>query len=239
MSRVINDSENRITCPYSYNKITKTGHKGVDLGHRKDQKENYVYAHSDGVVVEVVKNIDYNTYPNGARIYGNYIKLRHKDGYYTLYAHLEYGSIKVSKGDSVKYNQKIANEGNSGYSQAKHLHWEVRNKNDNFVNPTKYLTQPLPNDTSYTTGKYELLKAKAIRTDHKIANNIVKVGECMQSVRKDLTSTNPKDDAYYKKGTKVNITEIYVDNTSRVWGKLQNCWLVLCNKDGTAQANKL
>ena len=130
-------------------------------------------------------------------------------------------------------------EGSTGYSQARHLHWEVRNTGDNIIDPTKYLTKDLPGETNYTTGKYELIKSKAIRTDHRIANNIVKVGECMASVRPKLTSTNPKDDAFFKVGTIVDIKEIYVDNTSRVWGKLTNTWIVLCNKDGTAQANKL
>lgn len=233
MSRVITDSENRITCPYG------NGHKGVDLGWRSDEKQNIVHAHSDGVVVQVVKNINYNTYPNGASIYGNYVKIRHRNGYYTLYAHLKYGSVCVSKGDNVRQGQEIAIIGNTGFSSARHLHFETRNKNDNVVDPTRYLTHDLPGESGWTTGNYQLLKAKAIRTDHKIANNIVKVGECMSSVRPQLTSNNPKDDAYFKKGTIVSVTEIYVENNSRVWGKLRNTWLVLCNKDGTKQANKV
>lgn len=236
MSRVLYESEKRITCPYG------NGHKGVDLGHRPPQYEeqNVVMAHSDGVVVEVVKNINYNTYPNGPAIYGNYVKIRHRNGYYTLYAHLKYGSVCVSKGDSVRKDQKIGVEGNTGYSSARHLHFEVRNKNDNVINPTKYLTKALPGDGgAWTTGNYQLLKAKAIRTDHKITNNIVKVRECRDDVRPLLTSNNPNDEAFYKKSTIVSITEIYVENNSRVWGKLRNCWLVLCNKDGTKQANKV
>ena len=234
MSRVLYESEKRITCPYG------NGHGGVDLGWRANESQNVVMAHSDGVVVEVVKNISYNTYPNGAHIYGNYVKIRHRSGYYTLYAHLKYGSINVSKGDSVRKDQQIGIEGNTGYSQARHCHFEVRNKNDVKVNPTKYLTQDLPGEsTSWTTGKYQLLKSKAIRTDHKIANNIVKVGECMPSVKPKLTKTDPNADAFYKVNTKVNITEIYTENNSRVWGKLEKCWIVLCNKDGTPQAKKI
>ena len=231
MSRVIYDSEDRITCPYG------NGHGGVDLGWRSNEAYNNVMAHSDGVVVGVVKN--YTKTDKTGSSYGNYIKIRHRNGYYTLYAHLRYGSVMVSKGDNVKRDQVMAVIGETGRCDGRHLHFEARNKNDVRIDPTPYLTKDLPGETNWTTGKYQLLKAKAIRTDHKIANNIVKVGECMTSVRKNLTSTNPKDDAYYKKGTKVDITEIYVDNASRVWGKLQNCWLVLCNKDGTPQANKL
>lgn len=91
----------------------------------------------------------------------------------------------------------------------------------------------------FTTGKYKLTVSKAIRTSHELTNNIVKVGKCFAAVRKNLTSTNPNNDAYYRVGTVVDITEIYVDETTRIWGKLQNCWIVLCNKDGTPQAVKM
>lgn len=93
--------------------------------------------------------------------------------------------------------------------------------------------------TEFTPGKYKLLVSKAIRTSHELTDNIVKVGKCMSSVRPHLTSTNPNDKARYKIGTIVNITQVYTDKENRVWGKLQNCWIVLCNKDGTPQAEKV
>lgn len=92
----------------------------------------------------------------------------------------------------------------------------------------------------YEPGKYKLNVAKAIRTEHKLDDkNIVKVGACYDDVRKNLTSKNTKDNARYKVGTIVDITEIYIDETTRVWGKLRNCWIVLCNKDGTPQAQRI
>lgn len=231
MSRVITDSEHRITCPYG------NGHGGVDLGWRTNEKENIVHAHTDGVVVQVVKN--YKKTDKTGNSYGNYVKIRHRDGYYTLYAHMKYGSVCVSKGDNVRKDEEIGIEGATGRCNGRHLHFEVRNKNDKRIDPTKYLTCDLPGETSWTKGTYQLIKSKAIRTDHKIANNIVKVGECIESVRKNLTSTNPKADAYFKQNVIIEITEIYIDNTSRVWGKLRNTWVVLCNKDGSKQAEKV
>lgn len=100
----------------------------------------------------------------------------------------------------------------------------------------------IPKKTSpsqtWTPGKYKLTVSKAIRKDHILSDNIVKVGRCAASVRKNLTSKKWGAEAFYKVGTIVDITEIYVDETTRVWGKLQNCWIVLCNKDGSPQAKK-
>lgn len=104
-----------------------------------------IVAHSDGEVVAVERNINYNTYPQGPNIYGNYVKIKHKDGYYTLYAHLCYDTIPVNVGDKVKKGDYIGWMGNTGYSAGGHLHWEVRNENDIRIDPEPYLDNDLPN----------------------------------------------------------------------------------------------
>ena len=94
-------------------------------------------------------------------------------------------------------------------------------------------------------GKYKIIykDGKAIRTDHKLGvEYIVLVKDVMYDPYKKynmLTSTNDYDKAYIAVNQIVDITEIYVDETSRVWGKLKNCWIVLVNKDGTPQAERL
>lgn len=91
----------------------------------------------------------------------------------------------------------------------------------------------------YVPGKYKLLVAKCIRNNHSISNNIVKVGETRVDIRKDLTSTKSKDNAKFKVGTIVEITEVFTEHNGRIWGKLRNSWIVLCNADGTPQAKKI
>ena len=62
--------------------------------------------------------------------YGPHIIIRHKDGRYSLYAHLKTGSILVKENQEVKKGQQIAN---SGYSLSKdknpkqswHLHFAI------------------------------------------------------------------------------------------------------------------
>lgn len=136
MSRLLKAGINQITQNYS------SSHRGIDLVKYKSSTE-YILAHSDGEVVEVIKN--YNRTDKSGSSYGNYIKLKHNNGYYTLYAHLKFGSVTVSVGDNVKKGQIIGYMGNTGRSTGVHLHFEVRNANNERINPTKYLESDLPN----------------------------------------------------------------------------------------------
>lgn len=101
-------------------------------------------AHSDGIVVEAVSDCNYNTYPQGPNIYGNYVKIKHDDGYYTLYAHIKYGTVKVKKGQKVKKGETLGYMGNTGYSNGGHCHFEVRNAKDEKIDPIPYLDADLP-----------------------------------------------------------------------------------------------
>lgn len=56
---------------------------------------------------------------------GNYVLIRHADGEYSLYAHLQQASVSVKPGDAVRAGQKIAKAGSSGNSTEPHLHFQV------------------------------------------------------------------------------------------------------------------
>ena len=58
------------------------------------------------------------------RGYGNYIIVRHHNGFETLYAHLSKRLVNV--GDKVNAGQLIGLGGNTGHSSGPHLHFEVR-----------------------------------------------------------------------------------------------------------------
>lgn len=57
--------------------------------------------------------------------YGDYVYIRHPNGTYTLYGHLD--SINVREGQSVSQGQQIGTLGNTGGSTGPHLHFEVSN----------------------------------------------------------------------------------------------------------------
>ena len=152
--RVLKKNDKKITFAYK-----GASHKGIDLvgpGSTLD----YIVAHSDGEVVAVVSNINYNTSQSGQRTYGNYVKIRHDNGMYTLYAHMKYGSVEAKIGQRVSRGQTIGYMGNTGYSFGAHLHFEVRDENNNYIYPTPYVDSDLPGvnkpESASTEYKYKI-----------------------------------------------------------------------------------
>jgi murein DD-endopeptidase MepM/ murein hydrolase activator NlpD len=60
---------------------------------------------------------------------GNYIILDLGNGYFAFYAHLQPNSLKVKIGDKVRRGQILALLGNSGQSDAPHLHFHITDDN--------------------------------------------------------------------------------------------------------------
>ena len=56
----------------------------------------------------------------------NIIRILHDDGTFSLYAHLNWNSIRVRPGDHVTAGQYIADSGNTGFSSGPHLHFSVQ-----------------------------------------------------------------------------------------------------------------
>lgn len=229
-SRILKKYPNKITQNYNAKK-----HKGIDIvgsGTNNRSVTDYIVAHSDGIVTKVIK--DYKKNDKTGNSYGNYVKIRHNNNYYTLYAHLKYGSVKVNIGDVVNKGDVIGYMGNTGHSTGAHLHFEVRNQKDVRINPKDYINNNLPE--GWIIGKYRLIYPKTIRKSCSlIPSNRVFVDECMKSVKPKLTSEKPMDIAIFKSGEVVNIKQIILKD-KRVWGKLENCYIVLCNISGEPQA---
>lgn len=99
-------------------------HPAIDIGTYKGAP---VVAADDGVVAVA----GWSTYG-----YGNYIVIRHYDGFETLYAHLS--RIDVAAGEAVGRGQLIGAVGSTGRSTGPHLHFEV-NRNGRSYNPLLYL----------------------------------------------------------------------------------------------------
>lgn len=138
MSRLLKTKGNKITQKYKADT-----HKGIDLV-GTGSTTDYIIAHSAGTVVGV--RADYKTTDKTGNSYGNYVKIKHSNGMYTLYAHLKYGSVTVKSGDKVSKGQVIGYMGSTGHSTGAHLHWEVRNTSDVRIDPTAYLDADLPNN---------------------------------------------------------------------------------------------
>ena len=96
-------------------------HKGVDLAVPKNTP---VMAAADGTIELIGRKGSY----------GKYIRIGHKGGYQTAYAHLNGYRQDLKVGSRVKRGEVIAYVGTTGRSTGPHLHFEVI-KNGNVVNP--------------------------------------------------------------------------------------------------------
>lgn len=163
MSRVLQKCDNKVSQKYK-----KGTHNGIDIIGDNGKSNNsgyldYIIAHTEGEVVGVVSN--YKTNNPGSRDYGNYVKIKHPNGYYTLYAHMKYGSVTVKKGDKVERGQVIGYMGNTGNSYGAHLHFEVRDTSDTKIDPTNYIDADLPSVDAYTTFVRDLQEAIGANVD--------------------------------------------------------------------------
>jgi murein DD-endopeptidase MepM/ murein hydrolase activator NlpD len=66
--------------------------------------------------------------------YGNYVRLRHANGFSTAYGHMSRYAAGVAPGVTVKQGQIIGYVGSTGLSTGPHLHFEVL-VNNGYVNP--------------------------------------------------------------------------------------------------------
>lgn len=100
---------------------TRKMHTGVDWACAPGTP---VLASGNGVIEEV----------GHKGYYGNYIRIRHANGYNTAYGHLSRFAANVAEGTKVQQGQVIAYVGSTGLSSGPHLHFEVL-VNSRFVDP--------------------------------------------------------------------------------------------------------
>ena len=113
---------------------TSTGHLAIDLAASLDAP---VVAMDAGVVIFSGQN-NYNWG------YGNTVIIDHRNGWESLYAHLD--AVKTVCGENVRQGQLIGLAGQTGNSPTIHLHLELlqigAGGQVNKVNPHLYLPQP-------------------------------------------------------------------------------------------------
>ena len=91
--------------------------------------------------------------------FGNYIRIRHANGYQTAYAHLNGFARNIRAGSRVTQGQTIGYVGTTGRSTGPHLHYEVHH-NGNPVNP---MTLDLPTGRQLADNEIALFEAERDR----------------------------------------------------------------------------
>ena len=87
-------------------------HRGLDFAAPRGTP---IYAAGDGQIVALGRNGDF----------GKYIRIRHRNGYETAYAHMNGYARRLKKGVRVKQGQIIGYVGSTGLATGPHLHYEV------------------------------------------------------------------------------------------------------------------
>jgi hypothetical protein len=135
-------------------KIYRSERYAIDTGELKDDLTTYLngdpkvntsyfnygrplYAVADGVVVHIQDGRTENsgdakdvTFNSADELAGNYLVLDIGGGRYAYYCHCIPHSFLVKEGDTVKEGDQIAQLGNSGNSDAPHLHFHIADGSD-------------------------------------------------------------------------------------------------------------
>lgn len=127
-------------------------HQGIDFGAGVGTP---VVAAGDGVVVEARRWGGY----------GNWLRIRHANGWETGYAHLSRYGKGVRPGTRVRQGQVVAFVGSTGASTGPHLHYEIW-KGGRRVNP---VGAKVPQGTVLAGGELRAFKARKAEIDRLIA----------------------------------------------------------------------
>ena len=160
-----------ISSPFGMRTLNYNGetgmHNGIDLSGKSGVgvNENIIIASRSGTVVTVLntckdnKGTNYSAGQCGSGN-GNFVRIDHGDGYYSIYKHLNEGSIPLKEGDFVMQGQMVGRMGNSGRVIGRgHLHFGIMNGGWwSYVNPSDYVDpdNPRPNaglNAQFTEGE--------------------------------------------------------------------------------------
>lgn len=112
-------------------------HTGIDF---RAPAGTPIQAAGDGIV----------TFAGFSEGYGRHVRIRHKRGYETLYAHMS-GFAGLAAGDPVTSGDIIGYVGDTGSATGTHLHYEIR-RNGRYVNP---MTLELPSGRNLASAPEE------------------------------------------------------------------------------------
>lgn len=112
--------------------------------------------------------------------YGNYIRIRHSNGFKTAYAHLSKYAKGIHKGVYVQQGQIIGYTGATGRVTGPHLHYEVI-KDGHRVNP---MTVKLPSGRKLKPSELPAFEKERARIDTLVAN-----AKSAKSTNMELAST--------------------------------------------------
>jgi murein DD-endopeptidase MepM/ murein hydrolase activator NlpD len=111
---------------------------------------------------------------------GNYVRIRHANGYKTAYAHMVRFAPGMAAGVRVRQGQTIGYVGSTGLSSGPHLHFEVmvKNRNDSGYGHVDPRSIHVPNDRQLSGKDLADFKRERTRIDdlmrrHPVSTKVV------------------------------------------------------------------
>jgi murein DD-endopeptidase MepM/ murein hydrolase activator NlpD len=118
--------------PHNYAQFGLPGHDGIDIRARTGTK---IYCVAPGEVSLVDND------PRGSA-YGIHVRVSHREGYLTIYAHLQ--KTVVREGQSVEAGTLLGLADSTGNSTGSHLHLGLRKDGSNYKNWPYDIVDPTP-----------------------------------------------------------------------------------------------
>ncbi len=120
--------------------------------------------------------------------YGNYVRIRHANGYKTAYAHLNGFGRSIKKGSKVNQGQIIGYVGTTGRSTGPHLHYEVL-AGDHQVNP---MGVKVPTGTFLAGADMKAFRTQQVTVQTEMAN-AAQMGRLTTAGLVDGTSSSSRE----------------------------------------------
>ena len=206
----------------------ENNHLGIDIV-GKNYTIDTVLAHTSGTVVLIQTGQVNNQGSTGNASYGNFVKINHGNGYYTLYAHLNNVSVKV--GDKVKIGQELGEMGNTGNSYGSHTHFEVF-KNNVRVNPLEYLYKDLFNSVTESVTRDENKNQLRVNVDNLRVRKEASINSEIIGAAKQNAIYN-----FYEKVNKDGYTWYRIDDNE--WVANKDNWLTIYDINSNSDNNEL
>jgi murein DD-endopeptidase MepM/ murein hydrolase activator NlpD len=105
-----------------FSRYTHKNRAALDFKMKRGTK---ICAARDGVVVRLKEDGNKGGSNPKYRPFGNFVVIQHADSSRTGYWHLQFNSVLVNVGDTVKQGQIIGLSGKTGYTYFPHLHFIV------------------------------------------------------------------------------------------------------------------
>ncbi len=135
------EGKTRIVTQGYFGKYSHQGEHALDFRLRKGEA---VFAAREGIVYDLKEDEDRNFWKGIKSYRANFVILKHDDGTFSKYMHMQKEGVLVNVGDTIAKGELIAEAGSTGNSTMSHLHlvcYKINDKGEKITFPTFFETK--------------------------------------------------------------------------------------------------